>query len=212
MREEALMRATRYRATAFAALAAVLVGTLGGPAQAGAATPTGAAKPAAASITASYGPVQIFFYHSDMCLDNPGPSTANVWIDQWYCVSGATNELWYFDFVGTEGWARIRNAYSGKCLNVEGASLANGARIIQYPCLGTFPNELWKGPEMLFQIEYGPGDVRDFYQLHAKHSNMCLHIQNASTSLNAKMVQYECGTETDWYPNSYVTWRLNPPY
>ena len=35
----------------------------------------------------------------------------------------------------------IQNAHSGKCLNVEGASLSNNAKLIQYTCNNDFNNE-----------------------------------------------------------------------
>jgi hypothetical protein len=40
------------------------------------------------------------------------------------------------------GWYRLKSRYSGKCVDVNAASLANGASLIQYTC-HTKNNQQW---------------------------------------------------------------------
>lgn len=47
--------------------------------------------------------------------------------------AGANHQHWWFDDLGN-GFYRIRNVNSGKCLNVQGASSANGTDLIQFNC------------------------------------------------------------------------------
>jgi len=83
--------------------------------------------------------------HSNKCLDVTGRSTANgVHIQQWTC-NGGTNQEWYPKVVGTFPAGDIYNMVnlnSGKCLDVTGASTANGAIVEQWPCNGG-TNQKW---------------------------------------------------------------------
>ncbi len=83
--------------------------------------------------------------NSNKCLDVTGRSTANgVHIQQWTC-NGGTNQEWYPKVVGTYPAGDIYNFVnlnSGKCLDVTGASTANGAIVEQWPCNGG-SNQKW---------------------------------------------------------------------
>jgi len=153
--------------------------------------------PAATAVRTAVaaGPYHIKFYHSDRCVDNPGPSTSNVWLDQWNCVP-QSNELWYFDFVAFDGldyWYEVRNAYSQKCMNVEQASQSNGAHVIQYSCAGSYWNNQWA----LAEVSAGSG----WFWMYPRHSTGCLNVAGGSPDNGAKLIQYNCG----FYTNEYVT-------
>jgi hypothetical protein len=141
------------------------------------------------------GPYRLRFYHSLKCADNPNYSTANVWLDQWTCVS-QTNEQWYFDFVEYDRgyyWYEIRNRASGKCMNVEQASQLNSAHVIQYSCAGSYHNAQWA----LARTSTLPSG---YYWLFPRHSDKCLNVAGGSTAVGAKLIQYTCG----FYTNEYV--------
>ncbi|HEY0471228.1 MAG TPA: RICIN domain-containing protein [Kribbella sp.] len=82
------------------------------------------------------------------------------------------------------------NRNSGKCLNVEGASTANGARYIQYQCL---PVDL----NARFRVVPIPGT--DQYSLRPAHTAVgqgpvkCADVLNSDTSDGAPVIQHLCG-------------------
>lgn len=186
----------RFRAGLIALCTAALLLAAGSPASAAAGDRAPAERgPASNAVRTALaaGPYHIQFYHSLRCVDNPGPSTGNVWLDQYTCVA-QSNELWYFDFVAFDGedyWYEVRNAYSGKCMNVEQASQANGAHVIQYSCAGSYWNNQWAIAPV------GSG----WYWMYPRHSTGCLNVAGGSLNNNAKLIQYTCG----YYTNEYVT-------
>lgn len=139
----------------------------------------------AVSIQVSPGPWYMKFRHSGKCINNPNYSTANVALDQWTCVP-QSNELWWFDYVFTDidGWDyyRIRNAYSGKCLNVSGGSSNDGVAIIQYPC-GNYVNEYF--------VYWTDGTLPAGYGWVQSYSTgKVLNIRGGSTANGADLIQY----------------------
>ncbi len=67
------------------------------------------------------------------------------------------------------------------CLDVEGGSTANGARVIQWPChYGS--NQLWA----MYKVGWGP------YYITNLKSGRCLDIEYGSASAGAKMIQWDC--------------------
>jgi hypothetical protein len=145
---------------------------------------------------AAAGPYRMQFRHSGRCVDNPGFSLSNgTWLDQWNCVY-QTNELWYLDYVFTDSngfpFYRVRNVYSGKCVNIAGGSYDNGAHVIQYTC-GSYDNEyfvFWRDSNV----------PAGYWWVQAYHSGKVLNISGASTANGAKLIQYTRG----YYNNEYV--------
>jgi Ricin-type beta-trefoil lectin domain-like len=157
-----------------------------------------------APAAASAGPYFIMFRHSAKCIDNyQGRSTNGNTIQQWTCATapGATNmpnQRWYFDWTDN-GWARIRNAPTGKCLNVTGNSTADGARLQLWTC-GSGYNNQFKG------LPAAGGDVV-YYQVRARHSNKCIDLRQYSGADGGVVQQWSCrgdGSET----NQHLTWWL----
>jgi beta-agarase len=141
--------------------------------------------------TADPGPFLIYGFQSGKCIDVPGPTTANVVIDIWPCNRTSTNLQWYIDDT-TNGYKRIRNRYSNKCLTVRDASLDNNARVIQYPCVGG-DNAEWEPQRVI-------DGALDWYIWKNRWSHKCLTVLNASTANNAQLVQFQCeGDKLNWY-------------
>ncbi|MBN1311476.1 MAG: RICIN domain-containing protein [Anaerolineae bacterium] len=87
------------------------------------------------------------------------------------------------------GYVRLQNRNSGKCVDVEGVSTANGANIFQWTC-GSTGNQQWLMEDM------GGGYVR----LKAQHSGKCADVWNWSTADGGEIRQYTCtsGTNQQW--------------
>ncbi len=85
---------------------------------------------------------------------------------------------------------------SGKCMNVGGASTANGAKVIQYTCVASALNDKWSINSV--------GD--DKYQIINIASGKCLTVLGASTSNNASLIQWACTT------NGNETWYIESQY
>src|ERR1700760_3293892 len=65
---------------------------------------------------------------------------------------------------------------SGKCLNVSGASTANGAKVVQYTCVASASNDKWK-----VVPKGNDSDGFGLYWIQAAGSGKCLTVQGAST-------------------------------
>lgn len=71
---------------------------------------------------------------------------------------------------------------SGKCMNVAGASTADGASLIQYTCSPTATNDKW----VFFPLQNG------YYWIESVASNKCLTVKGASTADKAPLIQFAC--------------------
>jgi hypothetical protein len=122
--------------------------------------------------------------HSDKCLDVDNASTddgANV--KQWSCAN-VDQQKWNIVFAGTfngEDYYEVRAEHSGKCLDVDNASTADGANVKQWSCVGV-PQQRWK------LVWVGGG----YFELRAQHSGKCLDVDNASTADGANVKQWSC--------------------
>lgn len=76
---------------------------------------------------------------------------------------------------------RIRAAHSLKCVDVAGASTADGASLIQWDCNAQ--------PNQQFQAQKQPDGSWEF---HAMHSGKCLTVYWMSTANGAPLIQYDC--------------------
>ncbi|MFD8600350.1 RICIN domain-containing protein [Kitasatospora sp. NPDC059646] len=76
------------------------------------------------------------------------------------------------------------NANSAMCLDVTGASTADGAQVVQWTCGGR-PNQQW---------QLVPVAV-DTYQVVSVNSGKCLDVTGASTADGAQVVQWTCGSD-----------------
>jgi hypothetical protein len=150
-----------------------------------------AAKPAA--IDSFY----MINQRSSRCVEVPGYSTrVGTHVDQFTCVYDYhLNEMWYFKYIrrtGGHSVYQIINTYSGMCMNVSGASTANGAAVLQWPCSTSATNNLWYIDE-----------VSGYHVWRNQRSNKCLNVSGASNSNGAWLVQYTCGN----YSNEHFRYK-----
>lgn len=129
---------------------------------------------------------------SSKCFDVEGVSTSNgAQIKQWDCLGGnQTNQHWMMvpiTFGGSGAYYQIVSRNSGKCLDVEGNSGANGAKIKQWHCLGQTQSN------QLFRTQWVGKDAnnRDIYQIKS-NSNKCLDIEGNSNANGANVQQWDC--------------------
>lgn len=91
---------------------------------------------------------------------------------------------------------QIVAAHSGQCLDVEGASHDDGARVLQWTCAEQ-PNQAWA-------ITALPGDG---VSLVARHSGKCLATAGAGSGDPDAVVQQGCAGDN---PPSSEAWHLRP--
>lgn len=99
-------------------------------------------------------------------------------------------QQWNVDNYGV--YFRFRNLKSGKCLNVEGASISNGAHIIQFTC-NDASNEMWQ-----------PVLTADGYQYVGKYAgDKCLNV-DGGVGADHRLILFTCsrsGAANDvWLP------------
>jgi hypothetical protein len=79
----------------------------------------------------------------------------------------------------------VVNQQTGKCLDVNGVSTADGAVIQQWTCLGGALNQQFT----LRKVTYAGNDAHD-YQLVARHSGKCVDVSGISTAAHALIHQW----------------------
>lgn len=102
------------------------------------------------------------------------------------CNSGA-NQQWVSTPVGRNH--QLVNVNSGKCLQVSGASTADGAAVVQSTCTGA-PHQLWKRTPVI-------GGYVTFTNVR---SGKCLEVAGASGDNGAALDQSTCaaGANHQW--------------
>jgi hypothetical protein len=125
---------------------------------------------------------QLVANSSSLCVDDKGGSTAlNNPIIQWTCkTSGNTNQEWQFNPV-SGGYGELQNEFDGLDLVVQGASTADGAKIVQYTQNGT-SNGLW------LPISLSNGS----WQFKNENSGQCLDVTGYSSALSVQLDQWPC--------------------
>ncbi|SES40752.1 RICIN domain-containing protein [Actinokineospora terrae] len=125
-----------------------------------------------------------------MCLDISRGSTKNHEPIQIYYCNGGQNQAWEFtpDTIGPDhaSYGLLINRASGKCVDVESASLAPGAHIEQYTCFPGTRNQLWS-------YDFASGRFR------ALHSGLCISAVGPGNKV--RTVQWHCADSTratDW--------------
>ncbi|MEU0215921.1 RICIN domain-containing protein [Streptomyces sp. NPDC006265] len=78
---------------------------------------------------------QLMVRNSSLCVQENAST-----VTQENCASSATNQQWSLTTTGS--YVNVRSRASGECLDVSGASTANGAAIITYTCNGG-TNQQW---------------------------------------------------------------------
>jgi galactose oxidase len=152
---------------------------------------------------------QMWNGRSMLCIGPQGRSSAtNVPIEQAGCADSIFTLWWLFEPTD-QGWYRLRNVVSRKCMNVQGGSTATGAKIIQYPCTTNALNDQFKPWPRFSRGGY------DYYNLIARHSGKCLNNPGNSMSAGTDLIQYPCtATEQNdvfsWRPGTIITVPTQP--
>ncbi|WP_330334512.1 RICIN domain-containing protein [Streptomyces sp. NBC_00536] len=131
-------------------------------------------------------PTKMKSQNSQKCADVEARSLANgAAVHQWSCVlDNDNNQKWTFEASSAHiGYFRLINLNSKKCMDVEGPSYADGAKIHQWECYGTDSQE-WK-------VEY-LGDEANTFKLVNRHSGKCMDVEGWSKDNGAKIHQWTC--------------------
>ncbi|MET9375979.1 RICIN domain-containing protein [Streptomyces sp. NPDC002992] len=83
-------------------------------------------------------------YSDGSCMDTTGAGTpsAGTAVISWPCRSGSATQGWY-SASDDYGRRTIRHANTGLCLDISGASTANGAALILWHCNSAW-NQVWE--------------------------------------------------------------------
>jgi Ricin-type beta-trefoil lectin domain len=115
---------------------------------------------------------------SGKCLDDPGYSTTNgTQLDIWSCVNQA-NEDWYVPPPGASAgpaYSAVASATTGKCLDDNGDSAANGNKIDIWDCNGSAAQNWTAQPDGTIQV-----------------NDKCLDVYQNSYANGAKIDLYTC--------------------
>jgi len=137
------------------------------------------------------------WYFKTGVYDNGMPSSAEAWVQ----IKNVVH--WVQNFAGTY---EIQCEASGLALNVQGASTANDAPVVQYPFISGQTNSEWTF------IATSNG----YYQINNVKSGKDLNVLHASTASGAEIGQATFGSSGDdqWLPSqnsdgSYTFYNLN---
>ena len=141
--------------------------------------------------------------HSQQCLDNADLIIADGNTQQQYYCEGGDQQLWNFRPVsGVADTYTVVNQQTGKCLDVNGVSTADGAVVHQWSCISGAANQQFA----LRKVTYAGSDAHD-YQLVARHSGKCVDVSGISTAARARVHQWTCNPVSQSSPLNQ-TWRL----
>lgn len=119
---------------------------------------------------------------SGKCLDvrsEDGSFTAGARVQQYKCRDNVGNQRWILQ-TDVNGWFNLVNAQSRLCLDVTGASTADGAPAQQWYCNG--------GANQQWGLHYDG----HFYTVYSANSLKCLDVRDGSHADHAIVQQWEC--------------------
>jgi hypothetical protein len=165
----------------------------------------GKSESAVHSVTIKSG-YRLMFRSSQKCLTTSGNGTANgTWMIQWTCNpnwdpwDGQVFSLYPVDPVGSNHWQLRPNTANnppfGQCVDVYGASTANGAPLNLYQCTPGAANQVWSFPPL------GSPNL-GWFGGFAMHSNKCMDVTAGNPNNGVQIEQYECV----WNSNQQFVW------
>ena len=143
--------------------------------------------------------------HSDKCLSVSANNRANgTPLIQWAC--DPNRPTWngqVFTLIPMEPNAQyaefkvnhINAGEPAKCIDVEGANTADGARLVLFDCFGGL-NQQWDVIPISGQ--------EPFIALMARHSGKCMDVEGQSTANGARILQWWCY----WGSNQQWSWQV----
>lgn len=138
--------------------------------------------------SAQAAPYKLWAGHSGKCVNVPGANRSNgVQLIQWNCnevsaLGSTSNDAFYF--VPAGGGAYYIKDGIGRCMDVNKASMDDGAAVIMWPCHGR-GNQLWR--------------LTTNNQIVNLNSNKCLDVTGASTGNGASIIQWRCHGKVNQY-------------
>jgi hypothetical protein len=143
------------------------------------------------------GAYSVHFNNSDKCLDVSGVSLSpGAKVQQWDCVNGA-NQEWFFrpakNFPSATKEYKLISRASGKCLDVAGRGLYNGAPLQQWTCVDQ-PNQKFRIVNL----------TRGRFQIVAVESGKTVSVDASSLASGAKVHQWDLVSSTQFvslYPS-----------
>ena len=127
---------------------------------------------------------------SARCAAVPGgASTAALQLTQQTCNSANYQSFTFTPVSGTTDQYSVGTVTSGSCVDVFGASSADNATIIQYPCHGN-TNQRFRLQAVTIS------GVTNTFNVVAVHSGKCVVPSGDSTAANIGLVQLPCTTAT----------------
>ena len=146
----------------------------------------------------------VFYQH---CVEVAGATTANsAQVQIWDCPSynGSITPLhqrWIFRPT-SNGYYRLVNGLSGKCMNIKGSTDVNSTKIIQYPCGNNITlNDQWY-PDLY--EPYSGTWGHDWYQMRSRlNYAKCLNVQGGNSNRGDDLILYPCSVTA----NAVFSWR-----
>jgi len=145
-------------------------------------------------------PVSVFTLNL-LVLSGCGPDEPN---SAWSEGASTQEELGTSKAALEDGsWVKIVPAHSSKCLDVENASMNNGARVQQWDC--------WNGANQWFRAQMHSYNSWSFV---AGHSGKCLQVEGSANWNGANLQQSDCtGGPSQLFRLEYVIgvqYRMRP--
>jgi hypothetical protein len=163
-------------------------------------------QPSHAPLNFTSGYVQVSNYRNGLCIDDPSGSTNGARMILWGC-NGASNQLWREISTGCglggpfESYcAVLQNESSGRCLDVWGASKANGTPAVQYSCNSNDTAEQFK----IQPAAGAPG--APYWSVWASGIGVCLDDPNGSSAWGTQLQFYQCNQTASqtWYGPGWI--------
>ncbi len=127
---------------------------------------------------------------ASLCMTVPGgASTAGLQLQDQGCNSSASQNLTFTPVAGTASTYNIHTLTSGSCVDISGASTADNAAVIQWPCHSRTNQQFRLQPVVV-------NGATNTFNLVAVHSNKCIVPAGASAAPNTGLVQLPCSSAT----------------
>jgi GH25 family lysozyme M1 (1,4-beta-N-acetylmuramidase) len=125
-------------------------------------------------------------------LDHANPADGTK-IQLW--SGNGTDAQWWFRTTAGDGWFRLTNRATGKCVDVVGPSRGNGAAVHEWTCYPT-DSQLWRWEPKGRTVAGWP-----VFQIRNKLSGRCLDIFDNGTADGTRIIQWDChgGPNQEWY-------------
>jgi len=106
-----------------------------------------------------------------------------------------SNAQWWTRVDAGNGYSKLGNKGTGKCLAVRSAATGDGAKVIEWDCNGN-PDQSWKWEPKGRDFDGWP-----VYQFRNRNSGRCLDIPGFATADETQLVQWSCngGWNQEWY-------------